>query len=142
MSARPKSGRSDPDRLARFIAALPPWIPPSFDSFSPDEASRRMTFAYRLVFPDGQEIGATAKAVGGASKGRGTAAPEARRAAQGEAQDGRGRGRAGAVLTTEAGRPMAWSRADIDWMHRALAEAEKGRGVVEPNPDGRRGDRP
>ena len=29
---------------------------------------------------------------------------------------------------------MVWSREDIDWMCLALAEAEKGRGSVEPNP--------
>jgi diaminohydroxyphosphoribosylaminopyrimidine deaminase/5-amino-6-(5-phosphoribosylamino)uracil reductase len=29
---------------------------------------------------------------------------------------------------------MAWSREDVDWMRRALAEAEQGRGAVEPNP--------
>jgi hypothetical protein len=67
----------DPDRLAKFIAALPPWIPPSFDSLSPDEARRRMTFAYRLVFPGTEEIGVAKKAAGGASKGRGTPAPKA-----------------------------------------------------------------
>jgi diaminohydroxyphosphoribosylaminopyrimidine deaminase/5-amino-6-(5-phosphoribosylamino)uracil reductase len=29
---------------------------------------------------------------------------------------------------------MGWGREDIEWMHRALAEAERGRGAVEPNP--------
>lgn len=29
---------------------------------------------------------------------------------------------------------MAWGRDDVDWMRLALAEAEKGRGAVEPNP--------
>jgi diaminohydroxyphosphoribosylaminopyrimidine deaminase/5-amino-6-(5-phosphoribosylamino)uracil reductase len=29
---------------------------------------------------------------------------------------------------------MAWSGEDIEWMRRALAEAERGRGAVEPNP--------
>ena len=29
---------------------------------------------------------------------------------------------------------MAKGREDIDWMRLALAEAEKGRGAVEPNP--------
>ena len=52
----------DPERLARFIAALPPWIQTSFDSLSPDEARQRLTFAYRLVFPRPEEIGATPQA--------------------------------------------------------------------------------
>lgn len=51
----------DPERLDRFIAELPPWIPASFDSLAPDEARSRMAFAYRLVFPQGQEIGAPRK---------------------------------------------------------------------------------
>ena len=67
----------DPERLAKFIAALPPWIPPTFDSLSPDEARQRMTFAYRLVFPGSEEIGATHKPAGGASKARVTPAPKA-----------------------------------------------------------------
>jgi diaminohydroxyphosphoribosylaminopyrimidine deaminase/5-amino-6-(5-phosphoribosylamino)uracil reductase len=29
---------------------------------------------------------------------------------------------------------MSWSDEDIEWMRRALAEAERGRGAVEPNP--------
>jgi Protein of unknown function (DUF3106) len=57
----------DPERLTRFIAALPPWIPPSFDSLSPDEARRRLTFAYRLVFPEPEEIGAIRKPAGTAN---------------------------------------------------------------------------
>ena len=57
----------DPERLTRFIAALPPWIPPTFDSLSPDEARRRLTFAYRLVFPEPEEIGVVRKLAGTAN---------------------------------------------------------------------------
>lgn len=64
----------DPDRLTRFMAELPPWIPASFHSMPPDEARRRMTFAYRLVFPKGEEIGAARKG-GAATKGTRPAAP-------------------------------------------------------------------
>jgi hypothetical protein len=51
----------DPERLTRFIAGLPPWIPSSFDALPPDEARWRMTVAYRQVFPGANEIGATKK---------------------------------------------------------------------------------
>jgi hypothetical protein len=66
----------DSDRLSRFIAALPPWIPQSFESLPPDEARRRMSFAYRLVFPEPEEIGVTQKPVEGAAKGRPTPIPK------------------------------------------------------------------
>jgi hypothetical protein len=39
------------DNLALFVAALPPWIPSAFDQFAPDEARRRLSIIYRLVFP-------------------------------------------------------------------------------------------
>ena len=65
----------EPERLERFMAALPPWIPPTFDSLSPDEARRRMSFAYRLIFPDNAEIGATRKAAGAANRGRPASGP-------------------------------------------------------------------
>ena len=41
----------DPQRLAQFFAAMPPWIRSSFDSYTADEARRRLTLVYRLVFP-------------------------------------------------------------------------------------------
>jgi hypothetical protein len=66
----------DPERLTRFIAALPPWIASSFDSLSPDEAQRRLTFAYRLVFPEPEEIGAIRKPAGTAN-GHATPVPKA-----------------------------------------------------------------
>ena len=40
-----------PERLAAFHAALPPWTRGSFYSYPPDEARRRLTVVYRLVYP-------------------------------------------------------------------------------------------
>jgi hypothetical protein len=51
------SSTVDSERLARFVAALPEWLRTCFDSLPPDEARRRLTFAYRLVFPPPDEIG-------------------------------------------------------------------------------------
>jgi hypothetical protein len=41
----------DPGRLAQFFAAMPPWIRSTFDSYTPDEARRRLTLVYRLLYP-------------------------------------------------------------------------------------------
>ena len=41
----------DPQRLAQFLAAMPPWVRTSFDSYTADEARRRLTLVYRLLFP-------------------------------------------------------------------------------------------
>jgi hypothetical protein len=46
----------DPARLAEFLASFPPWLQTCFDHHSPDEAKRRLTIVYRLVFPPGNEI--------------------------------------------------------------------------------------
>ena len=46
----------DPDQLDEFLASFPPWLRSRFDHHSPDEARRRLTVVYRLVFPPGQEI--------------------------------------------------------------------------------------
>ena len=46
----------DPDRLSEFLASFPPWLRSRFDHHSPDEARRRLTVVYRLVFPPGHEI--------------------------------------------------------------------------------------
>jgi hypothetical protein len=51
---RPKS--VEPDRLDDFLASFPPWLQSRFDHHSPDEAMRRLTVVYRLVFPPGQEM--------------------------------------------------------------------------------------
>jgi hypothetical protein len=55
----------EPERLVRFIAALPPWVAASFDALAPDEARRRLVFAYRQVFPYPDEIGVAHKAAAG-----------------------------------------------------------------------------
>lgn len=54
LKSRPKS--VDPSRLDHFLASFPPWLQSSFDHYSPDEAIRRLTVVYRLVFPPGQEF--------------------------------------------------------------------------------------
>jgi hypothetical protein len=46
----------NPDRLAAFVTAFPPFIQTSFEQFPPDEARRRLTIVYRLVFPPGEEV--------------------------------------------------------------------------------------
>jgi hypothetical protein len=46
----------DPARLADFLASFPPWLQTCFDHHSPDEARRRLTIVYRLVFPPPHEI--------------------------------------------------------------------------------------
>ena len=45
-----------PERLADFLAAFPPWLQSAFDTHPPDEAQRRLTIVYRLVFPHPAEI--------------------------------------------------------------------------------------
>jgi hypothetical protein len=55
----PENHRSkpvDPDRLNEFLTSFPPWLRTRFDHHSPDEARRRLTVVYRLVFPPGHEI--------------------------------------------------------------------------------------
>jgi hypothetical protein len=46
----------DPDRLLQFVASLPTWVQATLDHYPPDEARRRLSFAYRLVFPFPEEI--------------------------------------------------------------------------------------
>jgi hypothetical protein len=52
----------DPARLMRFEAALPPWYRGQYDHLPPEEARRRLTILYRLVFPVPQEMPAAAQA--------------------------------------------------------------------------------
>jgi hypothetical protein len=40
-----------PERLDRFLAELPPWVRSTFDASADDEARRKLSMAYRLVFP-------------------------------------------------------------------------------------------
>jgi hypothetical protein len=51
-----KQAAVNPDRLAAFVASFPPFIQTSFEQFPPDEARRRLTIVYRLVFPPGEEM--------------------------------------------------------------------------------------
>jgi hypothetical protein len=54
--------RVDPDRLSRFFAAIPSWVQSTFNAFPADEARRRLTLVYRLVYPHPQEFGSRAGA--------------------------------------------------------------------------------
>jgi len=45
-----------PDNLLRFESFLPLWIRSSFDHLPADEARRRLTILYRLLYQPGQEI--------------------------------------------------------------------------------------
>jgi hypothetical protein len=60
----------DSERLARFVAALPEWLRTCFDPLPPDEARRRLSFAYRLVFPSPEEIGSPKPSAAKVSKAR------------------------------------------------------------------------
>jgi hypothetical protein len=55
-----------PANLLRFEAAMPSWIRTTFDHLTPEEARRRLTILYRLIYPGSKEIPAS---------GPGTAAP-------------------------------------------------------------------
>lgn len=46
----------DSVRLTEFLASFPAWLQSCFDHHSPDEAKRRLTIVYRLVFPPGREL--------------------------------------------------------------------------------------
>ncbi len=46
----------DPIRLARFLEAMPSWIQSTFYPFPGDEAKKRLTLVYRLVFPHPEEF--------------------------------------------------------------------------------------
>jgi hypothetical protein len=45
-----------PENLVRFGRELPVWIRSHFDPLPPDEARRRLTILYRLIFPPPQEF--------------------------------------------------------------------------------------
>lgn len=46
----------DPVRLSRFLDAMPSWIQSTFYPMPSDEAKRRLTLVYRLIFPHPQEF--------------------------------------------------------------------------------------
>ena len=45
-----------PENLTRFTAALPSWFRSTYDPLPPDEARRRLTILYRIVFPPDSEF--------------------------------------------------------------------------------------
>jgi hypothetical protein len=51
----------EPGRLMRFNAALPPWYHGEFDHLPPEEARRRLTILYRLIYPVPSEMPETPK---------------------------------------------------------------------------------
>jgi hypothetical protein len=72
---RPKA--VTPERLAEFLALFPPWLKSSFDHYPPDEAVRRLTVVYRLVYPAETEIDASPRPA--ADHAGGTTSPDLRR---------------------------------------------------------------
>jgi hypothetical protein len=66
----------DPGRLAQFVADLPSWVQSALEAYPPDEARRRLSFAYRLVFPSPQELTAGAPRPAAPAKGRAAAPPK------------------------------------------------------------------
>lgn len=45
-----------PERLSAFLAEFPPWLKSVFDAHPPEDAQRRLSVVYRLVFPHPSEI--------------------------------------------------------------------------------------
>jgi len=67
-----------PERLVQFVAAFPSWLQSAFDPYPPDEARRRLTIVYRLVFPFPAEIKASPRpstAPAGPNPPRGATSP-------------------------------------------------------------------
>ncbi len=58
-TARTKVKSVEPDKLTEFVTGLPPWLQHVVDQYPPDEARHRLTWAYRMVFPYPDEIGAS-----------------------------------------------------------------------------------
>ena len=109
----------------------------------PDEARRRLTFAYRLVFPSPEEIGSTEEVRPAAPKGR-PPAPKAGAPARSKAKRPRP---ARSRRRSDAGRrrPTRWRRIGrrgrrVDAPGPGRGRAGTGRRRAEP--DGRRGGRP
>jgi hypothetical protein len=61
--------------LMRFEAALPPWYRGQFDHLPPEEARRRLTILYRLIYPAPGEMPELRKAAGAAAGQGATTAP-------------------------------------------------------------------
>ena len=58
-----------PERLSEFLTAFPPWLQSAFDPHPPDEAQRRLSVVYRLVFPHPAEFKATQKPASSRTRG-------------------------------------------------------------------------
>ena len=116
-----------PERLSEFLAAFPPWLQSAFDPHPPEEAQRRLTIVYRLVFPHPSEIKLSPKPVGRRRPALaprpqqpGPASPHVRQAAVPNGQHSlvsRGVARGDESMSNEE---------DVQWMRAALAEAEQG----------------
>ena len=143
------------DKLDAFFAALPSWVQSSFDSLPADEARRRLTLDLPAGLPPPGRVpgSGTCRQAAGHHQGldhrthsadrftgRGTAAIVRPAQGNGPAQEP-----AQACDFTLLIRPCCpggstgvcdddLASEDFRWMGLALAEAEKGRGAVEPNP--------
>ncbi len=53
---RPIEHPVDPARLEQFFVAIPSWIQSTFGGYTGDEARRRLTMVYRLVYPHPEEF--------------------------------------------------------------------------------------
>jgi hypothetical protein len=69
-----------PDRLDQFAATFPWWLQSAFESYPPDEARRRLTIIYRLVFPHPQEIKLMPREALATPSSRGPTGPPTRKA--------------------------------------------------------------
>jgi hypothetical protein len=70
----------DPQRLAQFLGAMPPFIRATFNTYPADEARRRLTLVYRLVFPHPKEFNpmvSTGSKTAPAPAAKGSAVPPA-----------------------------------------------------------------
>jgi hypothetical protein len=80
------------DHLAEFLGQFPAWLRASFDHYPPDEARRRLTVVYRLVFPAGSEIKIGPSSAAASTGSRSTPPPPPRAATSpaGKVPDGPG----------------------------------------------------
>jgi flagellar motor switch protein FliM len=66
----------DPQRLAEFVGGLPSWVQTTLDQYPPDEARRRLSFAYRLVFPFLEELKGGRPPAASPAQGRAVPSPK------------------------------------------------------------------
>ena len=78
----------DSGRLAQFVAGLPPWVQSTLDQYPPDEARRRLSFAYRLVFPYPKELTGGGSPSATPATGSAPALPKDRRASPAKPKSG------------------------------------------------------